>query len=254
MSLLSSTLSAVPFVSNVDIVRLQMAGKQLAQSLTYTNCERPYVIGSDYKYLRLNQGDALYDGEVVYVDDSIMIVHYYAEKEYLETYDISMYRHTKDGASSKLRKAHGLGKFNKGDVLFEYDGFLGEIPSFGYNLNVAFFPFFSYTCEDAIVISESASLKCRQQKIETVYIPVYPYTSFKKIYPMSKYGFIPDVGQKIDGRIIFSQMFEKSISHDQVTKSMSFYKHNEAETSDIVFNSYNVLTKYENAEISDIRR
>jgi len=256
MSLLSSTLSAVPFVSNVDIVRLQMAGKQLSQSLTHLNCERPYVIGKDYRFLRLNQGDAVHDGDVVYSDSSIMVVHYMpddGEKEYLKTYDISEYKHTKDGAASHLRFALDVGPVKKGDVLFEYDGFLGGIPSFGYNLNTAFLPFFSFTCEDAIVISETASQRCRQQKIETVFIPVYPYTSFKKIYPMSKYGFIPDVGQCIDGKIVFSQIFEKTVKPDQIAKSMAFYRHNEAETGNMVFKRYNVLTKYENAEVADIR-
>jgi len=195
----------------------------------------------------------LHDGEIVYKDKHIMVVYYKAEKEYLETYDIARYMNTKDGYAVQLRYARELGKFKKGDMLFEYDSFRGEIPSFGYNLNTAFFPFFSFTCEDAIVISESAANRCQHQKIETVWIPIYPYSSFKNIYPLSKYGFIPEVGQTIDGKIIFSQTFDKTIKPEQVNKTIGFYNYNEFEANDMLFNSYNILTKNEDAKVYEIR-
>ena len=44
----SVNLCGTPFQSNTDSTRLQMASKQIQQTITHLNCDIPYVIDENY--------------------------------------------------------------------------------------------------------------------------------------------------------------------------------------------------------------
>lgn len=201
--IVSTSLSPIPFISHTDSTRLQMSAKQLKQSLTNLNVERPYVIGDKWKSLLHNQifrKEADKSGEVIYKNDEILIVLY--DNKDLYTFNIERYKQTCYNFVSELRYCIQQGeKFKKNDILFEYDCFLNNVPSFGYNANVAYMPIFGFNFEDAVVISESFAEKSKSSKVFRETIPIYYNTIFKNMYD-SELKFIPDIGQKIDGKII----------------------------------------------------
>lgn len=157
--LTSTNLSVVPFISSTDATRLQMASKQLSQAVGHPNCKVPYVLGKDWPYLteitKLFRQEAECGGEVLYENRDLMIVLYENDKlEILETPEVL---HTSQSVGTKLRNRLDIGTFSKGDILYEYDCFINGIPSFGYNLNVAFMPFFGINFEDGMIASETVS-------------------------------------------------------------------------------------------------
>lgn len=201
----SISLSTIPFVSSTDTTRLQMSAKQLAQTLTHRNCKRPYVLNNNWPYLtnssRLFRVQAKSNGEIIFANNDFMIV-LYDETGEMVYYDTPRFRLTAKGFSTELRFKRDVGEFSKGEILYEYDCFNDNIPTFGYNLNTMFFPFFGFNFEDCIVISEHASNLMSTHKVDYITIPVYGTSIFKKLYPNSKYGILPEIGQEIDDRII----------------------------------------------------
>jgi hypothetical protein len=113
--LVSTNLSVVPFISSTDATRLQMAAKQLSQTVSHPNCRVPYVIGKDWTYLRditkLFRFEAEYDGEVLYSNRDLMII-LYNEKyiKYLETPEVFQ---TSQAFGTKLRNRLNVGQFKK---------------------------------------------------------------------------------------------------------------------------------------------
>ena len=141
----SVNLSGAPFQSSTDSTRLQMASKQIQQTLTSLNCEVPYVIDDNYdkitKYSELGIGIAKDSGSIVFRNEDIMIVNY--NNFGIETHEIPPIKKTHSIYASQLRNALNKNdQFNKGDVLFEYDCFNGGIPSWGYNALTAYNVFF----------------------------------------------------------------------------------------------------------------
>lgn len=202
--IIGNSLVTIPFISNTDSTRIQMSSKQLAQALTHLNCERPYTIGSCWYYLtnttRMFREEAKENGSIIYINDDIMIVIYYPDD--LKIYNIPKYMTTSKTFCSRLRYVRSLGSFEKGDILFEYDNFIQGIPSYGYNVDTMFFPFFGYNFEDCMVISESLSNRIRSQRMEVIELPIYNNSLFSELYPDSKYGFIPEIGQSINNNIV----------------------------------------------------
>jgi hypothetical protein len=213
--LVSTGLNSIAFLSSSDSTRLQMSAKQLAQSVTGLNCRLPYVIGKDYPYLshtsRLFKKTADYDGEVLYSNEDLLIVGFIDDKDIskIETYNIPKYKHTANNFATTLRNRLYSGSFDKGDVLYEYDCFNQDVPCYGYNANVLYFPWFGYNFEDSIVISDSFAKRATSTKIKSVSIFVYKNSTYKFIYPNSRYGFLPEIGQKINRFTITSQYNNK---------------------------------------------
>ena len=255
----SCNLCSIPFLGHTDTTRLQMSSKQLVQSLTNTSCEIPKVIGSNFRYL--TSGSTLFklvapvDGQISYTNDEIMIVMYNTKpKETIESYDVIPIRSCSSLYATKLRYKREIGQFKSGDILYEYDSFKNGIPTYGYNIWTSYMPFFGYNHEDAMVVSESVINKCRSTKSETIIIPIYAYSLFKQIYQDSPYGFIPDIGQKIDNNILTyrsSPKTSKNITH--LLKSMNLSDFSSALNNELQFNSTPITSRIKNGTIVDIK-
>ncbi len=76
----SVNLAGTPFQSSTDSTRLQMASKQIQQTLTHHNCEIPYVIDDNYdfitRYSELGICLAKENGTIVFSNSDIVIVNY----------------------------------------------------------------------------------------------------------------------------------------------------------------------------------
>ncbi len=144
--IVSVSLNTIPFLSSTDSTRASMSAKQIQQALTSLNCEVPYVIGSDYRTVtetsRMGIILAKDDGEVIYKNRDILIVKY---NNLNKTQDIHIppIKKTSSSFGTKLRNSLESGKkFQKGDILAEYDCFMNGVPSYGYNVFTAYMPYF----------------------------------------------------------------------------------------------------------------
>lgn len=217
--LTSTNLCVIPFLGHCDNARLQMSAKQLAQSLTHINCEVPKLLGHDYHYLsdssKRYRCIAEKKGEIIFCDDEIMIVSYWLseDKTYIAIYPIPEVMQTSSLFATQLRYKRQLGYFNVGDILFEYDCFHNNIPTYGYNVWTAYMSFYGFNHEDSTVLSESLLNRMRSTKIEQILIPIYQNSIFYPEYPESSYRFLPMVGQQIHGTIVTRKPAMKSSSN-----------------------------------------
>lgn len=238
-----------------------MASKQISQTVTHLNCKRPYVIGSDWSYLtsttRLFRFQAPSDGTVLYSNNEIIII-VLDETRDLRTFSVPEYIHTSYGFATRIRYKCPVGNFRKDDIIYEYDNFIDGIPSFGYNINTAYFSFFGYNFEDCIVISESLSKKLRSQKIEKITIPIYVHTLFKDMYQDSKYGFIPEINQYINKNVIAISASPKngSTSSSKIKsalRSFNIYDFASIINDEMNFNNKLIVSKIFGAKVRDIK-
>ncbi len=205
----SVNLCGTPFQSNTDSTRLQMASKQIQQSLTHINCEIPYVIDNNFNQITnySNLGILLSptDGKILYRNDDIIICDFGNK---IQTYEIPPIKKTHGIYSSSLRNALNTGdKFKKGDVIWEYDCFNNGIPSWGYNVFSAYNVFFGFNHEDSMVLSESFADRARVNRTEKIFIPIYDFTILDPIYNSDgNFIYFPGIGQKIYKNIL-CQMF-----------------------------------------------
>lgn len=219
MSVVSVGLSGLPFISSCDSTRIQMAAKQINQSLTSLNCEIPYVICKDYKNLtnssNLGICIAKEDGKVLFKSDNNIIVYYYTDSDKLEVKKINTFKKTYGEFCSQLRNCLNEGdEFKAGDIIYEYDNFITGIPTFGYNVFTAYCNFFGYNHEDSIICSESFVNRTKVQYIDKLYIPIFDYTMFHPIYSDLKdsYNFFPSVGQKLENGVFAVKILPKRSS------------------------------------------
>jgi len=259
--IVSASLGIVPFLSNTDSTRLQMCGKQLNQCCTHPNCRRPYVIGNEYKYLtkmsKFYKYVAQYSGKKIYGGNGITIIFLNDNSNgdgVLNILETPKFKHCANGFATKLIYEKNIGDFEIGDILFEYDSFKEDVPSYGYNLNTAYMPWFGLIFEDAIVISESASNMMRTNKIENVIVPIYTHTLFRTLYPESKYGFIPDVGQEISDNVILYQSVPKDEKNkNQLLKSISLYDLTTIIEDNFLFNSIPIISKLSGGTLTKLK-
>lgn len=196
----SVNLAVMPFVSSCDSTRANMSSKQFSQSLTHLNCDVPYVISNEWRSLSYSSSLGIYhaddDGEIIYNKNDLLIIHY-PKYNRIEVEKISPTIKTTSIYASSLRNSLPTGfKFNKDDILYEYDCFRNGIPSSGYNCNTMYSPFFGFNHEDALIISESFAERAKHKYTETVYVPIYEYTLLQKIYT-NHLGYFPEIGEKI---------------------------------------------------------
>jgi len=215
----SINLNSIPFISSTDATRASMTSKQIQQALTSLNTEIPYVVGSDYLYVRDTSSMGIMlakdDGKVVLKNDELLIIDYKNSKRLEELY-IPLIKKTYSMFGTTLRFSIDEGKkFKKGDILASYDCFLNGIPTYGYNVFTGFFPFFGYNHEDSVVISESFAEKATVTFIDKVVIPIYEYTLMKQYYKdvANSYIYFPSIGQKIKDDVICCLALPKGIEN-----------------------------------------
>ncbi|MCF8354339.1 MAG: hypothetical protein K9H48_07785 [Melioribacteraceae bacterium] len=125
-----------------------MSSKQIAQSLVHKNCQIPYVIGSDYNKLTENSEAGIFiardSGRVIFRGSELILV-FYDNLNRIEVKDIPEIKKTSGVFASSLRYCLSEGdSFQKGQVIFNYDEFIGKVPSFGYNVMTGYFNFFGF--------------------------------------------------------------------------------------------------------------
>lgn len=255
--LVSTNLCSIPFLGHTDNTRLQMSAKQLSQAVTNPLCEVPKIIGKEFRYLgdstRLFKMTAPCSGDVLYVNDEIMMVIFNDHNIGFEVYNITPIMQCSGLYSARLRYRRQEGPFKAGDLLYEYDCFKQGIPTYGYNLLTAYMPFFGFNHEDAIVLSESAARKCRSTKMEQIIIPIYTYSLFKNAYN-NDIGFIPNVGEKIKGNVIaFKSQLKDHRNPYQALKSMNITNFANAVNNELEFNSIPIYSRIENGTVVDVR-
>lgn len=210
----SVNLCGIPFQSSTDSTRLQMASKQIQQTLTHKNCEIPYVIDENYdkisKYSELGVYFAKDDGHVVFKNDDIIIVTY--KNLGIEIHEVPIIRKTHSVYASELRNILNTGDyFKKNDVLFEYDCFNGGIPCWGYNVFSAYDVWFGFNHEDSIVVSESFAQKAKLNMCEKIYLPIYEFTILDPIYnDPDNWKYFPAVNQPIHKSILCQHFIPKT--------------------------------------------
>jgi len=144
----SCNLCSIPFLSNTDTTRLQMSSKQLGQTLGNLQCEVPKVIGSNYRYLSNSSSlfklTASLPGEIIYTNGEILILIYHMSngKDDIQIFPVPWVMACSSLYGTRLRYKREVGKFNAGDLIYEYDAFYNQIPTYGYNIMTAYMPFF----------------------------------------------------------------------------------------------------------------
>lgn len=217
MGVTSVNLSVTPFISSCDSTRANMASKQFSQSLTHPNCDVPYVINNEWRNLSNSSTMGIKfapdSGTVIYNNDELMIVYYDSGNH--EVFHISPIKATTSIYATSLRDSLPKGsKFEKGDVLYEYDAFKNGIPSSGYNVTTLYTPFFGYNHEDSLVISEDFAERAKHKYTEIIYIPICEYTLFSKIYK-NHLEYFPEIGDQIQGEVVCSSLLPQSMRNQK---------------------------------------
>lgn len=254
----SCNLCSIPFLGSTDSTRLQMASKQLNQTLTHANCEVPKVIGSNFRYLTDNSTlfklHAPSDGVVQYQNNEIMIVVYSTSSgDVMETYNTPNIKQCSGLYSTALRYRREIGPFKQGDIIYEYDSFNFGLPSYGYNSWSAYVPFFGLNHEDSLVVSESFCERACSTKSEHITIPIYTHSLFKNIYPNSPYGFIPEVGQEINGNTLAMSSVSTKKNIYQTLKHMSIVDFTSLVNNKLYFKSSAIPCRVKNGKVIDIK-
>lgn len=254
--ILSTNLVSTPFISSTDSTRLQMAAKQISQSVTHKNCEVAKVIGSDWGYLsdscQMYKYIAPSDGEILYSNEDLIILYLeFDGKTYLQILEVPDIKQCTSNYSITLRYKTDIGKFKQGDLLYEYDSFNYNIPTYGYNLNTIYMPWFGFNHEDAVVLSESTASKMKSIKQRKITIIIQENSLFEDIYSKtSKYGFIPEIGQSVKDGILANRILLKA-KYD-ISQSIHLLKENELNV--MMKNSQDpILSDIQKAIVSDIR-
>ncbi len=255
----SLNLCAIPFLGHCDNTRLQMAAKQLSQAITNPSCEVPKVIGENYSYLsnssNLFKLVSQYPGTIVYLNEEIMIVLY--ETQYgplIDTFDVPQIRNCSSLYATKLRYKRGLGPFNVGDILYEYDCFHQGIPTYGYNLWTAYMSFFGYNHEDSMIFSESAAQKCKATKNEVILLPIYTHSLYNMNIYSGEFGFIPEIGNCVDKQTVsYRSQLKSGKNIIQQLNMMNITSFTAAIDNNISFNTHEVTTRIKNGRVTDLR-
>lgn len=218
--MISLNLNSVPFLSSTDATRASMVAKQIQQTLTSPNQDIPYVIGSDYKYLTEQSSTGIIiaedDGKVIFRHGDVLLVLYQNNGKLVDFY-VPPVKKTYSIFGTTLRYCIEQGKsFKKGDILAFYDSFYFNIPTYGYNVFTAFFPFFGYNHEDALVISENFSERAIVTYVDKVIVPIFEYTILLPYYEnkSNSFTYFPSIGQQVDEDIICCSAIPKGIDEN----------------------------------------
>jgi DNA-directed RNA polymerase beta subunit len=272
--LTSVNVSPIAFQASIDSTRLNMACRQISQSLSDINTNIPYVISNEYRKIVESSLLGIYqaqeDGKVIYNKDGIFIV-FYNKSEKLEVRYIPNIMKTTGNFASPLRfSLDQFKEFKKFDTLYEYSEFTRGIPSYGYNVFTGFLPFFGMNHEDSLVISESLANRTNANFVEKIYIPITEFTLLQQFYQDSKNetgGYFPNVGEKLHENIICCGLEPKTatslhVSNSknikmkmlQVLKTLSLSElvnMNSQSINSFIINRH--LTKIEDGRVSGIR-
>lgn len=206
-----NTFSA--FAGHTDNSRMNMAAKQITQTVISLNNDLPMFIDKYYKNLsEVNSQNTEYAKEDGYVllSGNVMII-YYPKMKKLITRFLPAYRKLVNNSIS-LKYKREPGKMNKGDLLYDYSGvdINTHIPKIGYRTNILFSTFFGYNCDDAMVISESFAKKATIEQSLKIYIPV---TKNWKYLRNEFDNYFYKVGETVESEILLKYFLIDSGEH-----------------------------------------
>lgn len=215
--LTSVNVSPIPFQASIDSTRLNMACRQISQSLSDINTQIPYIISNNYRQLvntsKLGICIAEDDGKVIFNKGGVMVI-FYKNKGTIDIKNIPPIMKTVGNFASPLRfSLPKFSEFRKGDIIYEYSEFTNGIPSYGYNVFVGFLPFYGYNHEDSLVVSESLANRANANFINKVYVPITEYTLLQQFYTDEKNqtgGYFPNINQRLKDGIVCCSLEPKT--------------------------------------------
>ena len=151
----SPNTSLIPFVDHNDSVRASVATNQQRQAQPLLKNDAPLVgtwLERDVVRMTHAVVKAEWDGEVIYVDGSMVKVKY---KEWVKEYKLTTFaRSNSKTCITQVPVAKLWQKVKKWDLLAEGPCSVNWEMALGKSLRVAFMPWKGYNYEDAIVISQ----------------------------------------------------------------------------------------------------
>jgi len=229
---ISITVSMVPFLDKNDQTRLQMASSQMRQAIMLlepepafiqTGCETNY---SHYtSYLKLSKGD----GEVIYVDNYIVLVRYdTGELDIIDVAPRNTYSECIDYMDIKVRVGD---RVKKDDIIAESNFLKNRTICLGKNLLTGIAIYYGYNYEDAIVISEKVVKENKLKSVHCVDLSfIVPENATLLSLVEDEYKPIPDLGEALKPNQPYAKMkvipknpmqFNKIFQED---KNLSFPK------------------------------
>ena len=215
--LLSPQASKSSLITSGTIsARTQMAQKYFTQAVYSPNCTKPYTGSFDnFKdEISLYNEVAKKDGKVIDSTRSLLKVEY--DDGEINILTIESWK-TTDGVNGViLEDVMKKGdKFKKGDIIIKYH----DPEKFAYRMDkIAFLPFFGYSAEDAIAISEKESKRMISTYSKKIHIPITQFTELQTI---------PEIGQVLQDDVVCTYSY-KSISStflgDGVVTSIKYDK------------------------------
>lgn len=150
--ILSPQLCCIPFVENVDGTREQMAASQMKQSLMLEQCTVPLTITGLEQYQELFTSNVIIaadDGWITYVDSDFIMLLTNSGNKVIYTIDCDYKILVKQDMQIK-----------KNSIIARKTDFM----LYGANLLTGICSFHGFNFEDALLASESCSIKCTHKK------------------------------------------------------------------------------------------
>ncbi len=156
--ILSVAASLIPFIENDDPNRALMGSNMQRQALPLKNREAPLVGTGVERQIGMDSFICVvadYDGKVVQLDSSKILVQRTGELDKIDIYNLVKYQRSNVYSCVNNIPMVSVGDYvKKGQLLADGSTtYNGEI-SLGKNLKVAFMSFKGYTYEDAVIISD----------------------------------------------------------------------------------------------------
>lgn len=210
----SHPITLVPFLSNNDQTRLQMASGQMKQSILLENATKPLIkTGWEDKYFEYTSFKQIAkdDGEVAYKNHEFIVIKY--ESGSIDIFKLSyrpMYLNSADYMYSDLKVGD---KFKKDDVIAISKFFKDGDLTLGHNLTTAVAIWEGYNYEDGIVISEDVVE--RYTSLHTVEL-AFEIEGGQILLSLldDSYKPLPSIGDKLKKGEIYAKL--KHIGHDGI--------------------------------------
>ncbi|MGK5089128.1 DNA-directed RNA polymerase subunit beta [Bdellovibrionota bacterium FG-2] len=161
--LVSIAASLIPFLEHDDANRALMGSNMMRQAVPLIRTSAPFVGTGIERIVARDSGQIIlskYDGEVVMVDGTKIVVRRAALKSDevgsdVDIYNLTKYQRSNQNTCMTQRPVVHMGdKVKAGDVLADGPGTdAGEL-ALGQNILIAFMPWGGYNFEDSILISE----------------------------------------------------------------------------------------------------
>lgn len=166
-----------PFGAHVDPSRTNMSSKQLLQVVVSRMTEVPFILNKAYRDFTSIKSPyclrAPMDGTIFCNRFNMLFIMYSEPGGERMAFEYIPPIKKIQAHALHLRMVRPVGPFKAGDILFDYTGQTEDgLPKIGYKTKVLFGSFLGYTAEDAMVISESYSMKAQVDYTEKLYIPI----------------------------------------------------------------------------------